>query len=71
MSVRGVVRAGHIEILEGPPLPEGATVELDVKTVRLLPDDPALELYGVWADRADLGDSREAASRLRDDQWRR
>ncbi|MBI5479576.1 MAG: hypothetical protein HY906_12000 [Deltaproteobacteria bacterium] len=71
MSLRGMVHQGRIEILEGPPLPEGAEVVVDVRSVKEPGADPALAFHGAWAHRDDIGDVREFVSRSRDEEWRR
>jgi len=38
---------------------------------RTLGDLAQSEFFGMWRDRADIGDSAEFASRLRDAAWRR
>jgi hypothetical protein len=70
MVVRGLVRHGRIEILNGPPLPEGAEVELDVRTVQAEERDPALAFHGAWEHRDDIGDAADFVSRNREAEWR-
>jgi hypothetical protein len=58
MVLRGYVPASRIEVVEGPPLPEEATVEVDLRFVAPV-EDPALAFYGLWTDRDDLGEAPE------------
>jgi hypothetical protein len=69
--MRGIVRQGRIEITEGPPLPEGAVVELEVASVAAPEGDPALAFFGLWRAREDLGDSSEFVLRMRQVEWQR
>jgi hypothetical protein len=79
MIYRGKVKGGVVVLEPGVQLPDGTDVSVEPLEVRQVqaPAPPELspvrtgadlqgsDLIGIWADRTDIGDSREFARRLR------
>ncbi len=69
IEYRGKVKDGVV-VVDGPVLPDGTIVKVipvDDGDVRL-GSQPA---FGIWRDRDDLGDSEDAARKLRDQTSKR
>ena len=70
MTYRGTVHNGVVELEGEANIAEGTPVQ--VIPVQAGPNSLArLDAFGIWRDRDDLGDSAEAARRLRERSERR